>query len=257
MTTRTLSVLALLLACDADSVPRAASTHPRAAPAAAPEGTEEQRTASLRAVQPVETRAGHLRFTDPALRDPLAAGVFGERLADASRPAGERLALAEALPRCGGAWARVSLERLAVERDAAVRAVLVGGLRRAEEEQALTGARAGLGDAAPEVRRAAAELAGWVPEVGTAMREGLQTALADPAAEVRAAAARAIGLTGNATAFDAVTRGLTDVEAQVRLESLRALQRLDEPRARALPAVVTLRQDPDERVRRAAAARAE
>lgn len=240
-------IVATLLACDADSVPPAA-----ASVVEAPSGTKEQRFAALRALRPGETRAGHPRFADPILKDPSAAEVFGERLADPRVPAAERVALAEALPRCGGAWARVGLDRLEVEPDAAVRAVLISGLQRATGDEALAGARVGLTDPAATVRRAAAELAGWVPSVGEAVRGELTAALADDAGEVRAAAARALGLTGDAAVFDAVARGLADGEAQVRLESLRALRRIDDSRAGRSPAALSLQQDPDERVRRAA-----
>lgn len=242
---RTVLAFVLIAACDADVAPPTEV-------AAAQVGQEESRRAALRAIQPVETRAGHPRFTDPGLRDPLAAEVFGARLADPAAPAELRLALAEALPRCGGPWAEISVARLEVEEDAGVRAVLVAGLRRAEGEPPLVGARVGLADPEAKVRRAAAELAGWVPEVGTALATELQAALRDPSAEVRGAATRAIGLTGDAGAFAAVSRNLADRDAQVRLEAVRALKRIDAARAAGLPAMVTLQQDADERVRRAA-----
>jgi len=245
MTTRILPVLALLLACDADSVPP-----PNIAAAAEVNGSEQQRREVLTKVRPITTRAGHPRFTDPVLRDPLAAGVFAERLADASVAEAERVALAEALPRCGGAWADVALTRLAIEEDPAVRAVLIGGLQRATDAQALAGARAGLADADANVRRAAAELAGWVPAVGKALSGELQVALADGAAEVRAAATRAIGLTGDSSAFDVVARGLKDGDPQVRLEAVRSIKRIDAGRAK--PALVALQDDADSRVQRAA-----
>ena len=247
MTPRISLALVLLFACDADSVPP-----PTLVAEAAPVDPDDQRRAMLREIRPVTTRAGQPRFTDQRLRDPLAAEVFGKRLADTGVAIEERLALAEALPRCGGAWADVSVMRLGIETDAGVRAVLIAGLRRAEGDQALVAARAGLRDPEAKVRRAAAELAGWVPEVGAALAGELRGALADPSAEVRGAATRACGLVGDREAFAALTRGLTDGEAQVRLEAVRALRRLDPTRAAGLPGMTTLQQDPDERVQRAA-----
>lgn len=253
MNSRTVLALVLLVACDAEGVPAADVAAAPAVENATPGAEQDDaRRAGLRAIEPVATRGGQPRFTDLRLRDPLAAEVFGERLGDESQAGDLRLALAEALPRCGGPWADVSVARLAIEADAGVRAVLIAGLRRAEGEQALVGARAGLADAEAKVRRAAAELAGWVPEVGVTLAEELRAALRDPSAEVRGAATRAIGLTGNKASFEAVVGRLADREAQVRLEAVRALRRIDAKRAVALPAMATLRQDPDERVQAAA-----
>jgi HEAT repeat protein len=230
----TLALLLALAACDAP-------------PAAAPVAADE-----LGALQPVRTRAGHLRFTDPRLADPGAAAVFAARLAAPATPAAERLALAEALPRCGGAWAPAALQQLAVEADPEVRAVLVGGLRRADAPAARDGARAGLADASPRVRAAAATLAGWVPAAGDELRPALRARLADAAPEVRAAAARALGLLADREGSAALARGLGDEAAEVRLESLRALQRIDPADAAARPELAALRADADARVRRLA-----
>lgn len=243
MTRRIVLALTALLACDPGP------PNPLEKRAA---GREGERRAALLAVRPVEARGGPPRFTDAKLRDPMAATVFAERLADETVEPDERLALAEALPRCGGAWTEISLARLAIEKDAAVRAALVAGLQRADDAAVTLGVKAGLADAEAKVRKAAAELAGWKPAVSKELAAQLQAALADPAAEVRAMAVRAIGLTRDGAAFDAVARGLADVDADVRRESIRAVRRIDEARAAALPAMTALQTDPDARVQRAA-----
>ena len=78
-------------------------------------------------------------------------------------------------------------------------------------------------------------------------------ALADSDAELQATAARALGNVGDAKAFDSLAQLTQSGEADVRLEALRALARVDADRATTLPGLDKLAQDSDERVRAAAA----
>ncbi|MEZ4385662.1 MAG: HEAT repeat domain-containing protein [Nannocystaceae bacterium] len=227
-----------------------------ASPSAAPEAPRDPASirAHLEALAPATTRAGHLRFTDPLLGDAVATEVLAARLAAAATLAQERHALAEALHRTGGAWSAAILTQLAVEADPEVRVILVGTLAKAPTADALAGLRLGLDDGDPRVRRAACELAGWAPEAGAAEAERLVAALGDDEAMIRAAAARSLGLLGDAGRFAAVAPGLQDSDAEVRLQSLRALERLDRSRAAGLPEVAALaRSGRDPRVQRAAA----
>ncbi len=237
---------------------------PMAAPAGAGEaepGAAEARRegaearAFLEGLEPVKTRAGHLRFTARELEDPQASSIFAARLASADNPPELRLALAEALHRSGGEWSAASLAQLEVEADPEVRAILIRTLAKAPVEAALVGLERGLVDPLPAVRRAAAELAGWAPAAGRdpSVEASLRGALSDDDAGVRAAASRAFGLLGGSARFEAVRPGLADDDAEVRLQSLRALERLDRPRAAALSEVAGLAaEDPDPRVARAA-----
>ena len=119
----------------------------------------------------------------------------------------------------------------------------------------MVGLQRGLVDPLPVVRRAAAELAGWAPEAGrdSSVEAPLSAALSDDDAGVRAAASRAFGLLGGSGRFEALRPGLADDDAEVRLQSLRALERLDRARAAGLSEVAGLAaDDSDPRVVRAA-----
>ena len=274
-----LAALVVGVACDSgeprDPEPRgdegvvAASPNPDAkTPMAAPEGAGEaepreaeplregaEARAFLETLEPVKTRAGHLRFTAREIADPQAAMIFGYRLAEPGSPQELRLALAEVLHRSGGDWSAVLLGQLDGEQDPAVRAILVSTLAKASEGPALLGIHVGLLDPDPGVRRAAAELAGWAPSAGreSSVAGPLQAALLDENAEVRAAASRSLGLLGEVDRFELLVPGLADADAEVRLQALRALERLDSRRAAALPAVASLAAEgSDPRVKRAA-----
>ncbi|HOX43031.1 MAG TPA: HEAT repeat domain-containing protein [Myxococcota bacterium] len=107
------------------------------------------------------------------------------------------------------------------------------------------------GDAEAEVRAAAAEALGELHRAGAAA--ALQQALAggegDPA--VRAQAARALGGLPDAEPV-AVSAGLSDVDAGVRLETVFALGRLGD-RSQSGKLLLSLQSDADCRVRAAAA----
>lgn len=211
-------------------------------------------TAHLEALAPVRTRAGHLRFADPLLGRPEASEVLARRLADKGAPAEERLALAEALHRSGGAWSTAILAQLPNEADPEVRSILIGTLGKAPKADALAGLDRGLADPEAGVRRAACELAGWAREAGAEVQPRLVAALGDGDPRVRAAAARSLGLVGDAAAsFDALVPRLGDGDPDVRLQALRALGRLDRARTSALGALGDLAGDDDPRIQRAVA----
>ena len=232
----------------------AAGRSPSSEEAAAAGLDPEAARAALWALAPAQTRAGGLRFTDPLLERPEAAEVMLARLREAGAPAELRFALAEALPRCGGAWAAGAATQAAVEGDPAVRAVLMAGLRRATPEVATPALAAGLTDPAAEVRAAAAESAGWTPAIGAGLVAPLVALLSDTDAGVRAAATRALGLLSDGGSFAAVAGRLGDADAEVRLEAVRALGRIDGAQARGLAAMAAAAaEDADGRVRAAAA----
>jgi len=250
----------------ADASPAEDGLAPMAAPEGAGEAEAEARTAQprregaearafLETAKPVSTRAGHLRFTAQEIADPQATAIFAARLATPETPQELRLALAEVLHRSGGDWSAAILAQLAVEHDPEVRGILVSTLAKAPEGAALVGLQRGLVDPAGEVRRAACELAGWAPAAGrdSSVEAPLRAALGDDEARVRAAASRAFGLLGERDHFDAVMSGLVDDDAEVRLQTLRALERLDRDRAAALAEVASLAAEgSDPRVKRAA-----
>lgn len=267
----TLLALALCTACAADpgDEPEAAESRaPIDAPSDEPalaqwqpwlaaglaraEQEQPAQVAELRALTPVATRAGHPRFTSDALGQPAAALVLLDRLSHGTDPAPLRAALAEALPRTGGAYASALVGLMALEADAEVRVAMVDALRRGAAEPALAGLRAGLVDPDPRVRAAAAEVTARRPD-GATLAEPLIAALADDTAEVQHAAARSLGALAIADAFPALQARLSDKSADLRLHALRALTRIDADRASRLPELVGLRTDADPRVAEAAA----
>ena len=253
-----------LAACHNDDVPSRVADAPGATAAATNDAVRAAATASERgdrlasaddALVPRRTRAGTLRFTSPAIEG--NAGLAPEILARFARePSAElRAALIDALPRTGGDWFDGAYGAFGREPEAAVRKAIVAIMPRAEATRALRGIMAGLADAEPSVRAEAALSAGSLPEAARAddgLRTRLGQLLADADGAVRAGAARTLGLMAHAPAFEPIARLLGDADAEVRLQAVHALERIDRPRAAALPALGPLRSDPDPKVAHAA-----
>ncbi len=225
----------------------------RARAAAALQWRQDPALASLvSTVSPQPTRSGTPRFVERGLRDPDAAGLLVERLLARTDAPSHREALVEALRLSGGDWSEAVAGMLATEPDAGVRAQLAATLRDADADAAHAGLAVAAADADPGVRAAAMRaLAGRSD--GAEHAALVIDALRDGDAGVRAYAARAAGWLGLPAAWDGVVGLLADTDADVRLQALGALGRLDAARAAALPAVARLADDPDARVARAAA----
>lgn len=271
MRTSILAALLLTSACAADDEPEAATPDAessralpqepglgewRAAQArelARVEREQPARVAELRALAPVATRDGAPRFASDALRSPDAAPVLIDRLAARTDPPAQRVALVAALPSTGGAFAAALVGLVAEEPAPEVRAAIMSALRRGAGDPALAGLRGGLGDADASVRLAAIESASRRPD-GATLAEQLLAALADRDADVQVAAIRALGALRVQAAFGPLKAGLSHTSAEVRLHALRALGRIDARRTSALPELVALVRDSDERVAAAAEA---
>jgi HEAT repeat protein len=249
-----------LAACHNDDVPSRVADAPGATDQAAPAATTapargERLPSADEALVPRRTRAGTLRFTSPAIEGNTA--LAPEILARFARePSAElRAALVDALPRTGGDWFDGAYGALAHEPEAAVRRAIVAIMPRAEATQALRGIMAGLADAEPSVRAEAALSAGSLPEAARGdggLRTRLGQLLSDTDGSVRAGAARTLGLMAHAPAFEPIARLLGDADAEVRLQAVHALERIDRERAARLPALGALRSDPDPKVAHAA-----
>ena len=207
--------------------------------------------ATLRALAPTRTRAGTPRFTDPAIHDPRAAALLLQRLVDGGDPEPVRAALVEALPRTGGLYADALVELVIAEPSAMVRTAMVFSVRRAPALDALAVIAAGLGDVNGEVSAEAARAAAAHPD-GARLAPALATALASADPATRAEAARALGVHAIAPAPGALTALLADPAADVRLEALRALDRIAPGSLAGLSAARTLTTDPDPRIARLA-----
>ncbi len=202
--------------------------------------------AELTQLAPTTTRAGFVRFTSDALHDPRAASVFLDRLVRGGESEEVRSALVEALPRTGGAFADALVELYATETSAVVHSAYLFAARRAPATDALALVKRGLTDSASTVqaeaaRTAAAHASGKL--LATELRAALHAS--DPA--VRSEVARTLGILGVASARDELVSMLTDASGDVRLESLRAIERIEPGFAATLP-LDRLAHDVDPRV---------
>jgi hypothetical protein len=229
---------------------------PRPAVEAAPESVPPLATGSLRdqlmVLQPQKTRAGWVRFTDPVINNPEAAAILLERLIASGDAPEVRAALAEALGRTRGDYATEVSELLASEADARVREMLVGTLgRQAPTPEALVGLATGLKDSTVEVRAAAARTIATRSD-GVELGDELIGMLVDVEPSVRSEAARTLGILQIDEATQPLVELLADANAEVRLDALRAVHRIDPEYALALPVLAQLEQDGDARVKRLA-----
>lgn len=205
-----------------------------------------ERLAELTRLAPTKTRAGYVRFTSDAIHDPRAASVFLQRLSRGGEPEGVRAALVEALPRTGGVYADAAVELFAAEASASVRAAYVHVARRAPETHAIALMSRGLADRDAEVQAEAARSAASHP-AGKRLAPELRAALASTSPEVRAETARTLGILKIAEARGELVARLSDSAADVRLEALRAIDRIEPAYVHSLP-LATLAKDDDPRV---------
>lgn len=217
-----------------------------AAEVAALRASSPQLLAELTALAPAKTRAGHVRFTSDAIHDPRAASVFLDRLARGGESEDVRAALVEALPRTGGAFADAAVELFGSESSALVRGSYVFAARRAPAPQAIALVKRGLADAAAPVQAEAARTAA-AHASGAQVAAELRAALAAPDPAVRSEVARTLGLLKITDARDQLVPLLGDTSADVRLESLRAIDRIQPGFAKTLP-LDRLAADSDPRV---------
>ncbi len=203
----------------------------------------------LAALQPNHRVGDELSFSQPELADPRAAPVLLQRLLNGNDPVAVRLALVDALPNTGGDWQEGAAALVAVDASPRVRKKLVEVLRYVPPPHNLSGLRLALHDEDLSVRVAAARTAGFTRD-GTALFTELVSATFDEDWDMRAAAVQALGqLTGprgtpqQNPARDRLVRMLTDERAEVRLQVLLALERIDPAGLRRLPDLERLARD--------------
>lgn len=204
--------------------------------------------AKFDALIPRRTRHGRLRYSDPLMDDPDAGVLFAALVSRGKGNAARRLAMADAIARSGGASANLALPLLENEDDPRVRRTLVASLRRCQDPHvAARGLVRGLDDPKPLVREQAARLAASHPAAASQVIDRLLAGLDDPDHRVRIQTTRALGILGHGEAVSTLRSRLTAPVADERLETLRALRRLD-PAMIGGANLVALANDPDPRV---------
>ncbi len=205
----------------------------------------------VRKIAPVKARDGRLLFSDARLQTPQAAALLTQRLLSGSDSEPIRRALIAALPKTQGRYAQTVLSLLPAEKSPLVRADLIDSLRLSKEGVlTLKSLRLGMQDTSAIVRSRAAYTIAHRPD-GKELSSVLLKGISDKDASVQAHSARALGYLGVTTAFDAVLPLLQSGSADVRLEALRALARMDKQRAATLTALETLATDRDSRIQTA------
>ena len=200
----------------------------------------------------VTRHEGLVRIVDAKLDVPEAAPLLLERLLTRNETSDVRAALAASLGRTGGDFAEAARGIFRDERSATVREALVGAVRFDKRPEALELLREGLSDEDAGVRALAAKSLGHRPDGAQLADSLIALATSDRDPHVQAESARALGLLQSQASFDALQVLLGHDSAEVRLEALRALGRIDGKRAAGLDGLVALSQDADERVRGAA-----
>jgi hypothetical protein len=202
--------------------------------------------------QPKLTRAKSLRLVGPEFEDQSAAPVLLHRYLTANEDPQVRAAVVEALVRTRGAYAAAIVDLLEAESDPLVRVHLVSSLQRVAGSDALAALELGLVDADPQVRIAAAYTAGSHPDGASLAAPMLALLDQVDQVEVQLAAARTLGYLHVDTASKPLTRLLTSTDAELRLASLQAIERIDPVYAKGLGELSVLLGDADARVARAA-----
>ena len=202
----------------------------------------------LRDLQPMRTRAGQLRLSEPELVSRTdALPLLLDRLMNGNEPDAVRAAVAEAIGGTGAPFGPAVADLLERERDPYVRQVLVATLRLADAESAHRGLRAGLTDSDAGVRASAVYTAARRDDAHVLGAE-LLVAATDKDPGVQQAAVGMLGAIGVEEAKDTLVGLLNDDSPELRYLSLRALERIDASYAAALPQARAMRTDPDPRV---------
>jgi len=207
--------------------------------------------ATVASAQPSMSRAGVLRFADPALVQDAAVPLMVDRLVHGGDDAQGRAAIVDMLRRTRGDWTDAVVALIPAEPDPWARAAMVAALEKAPGASAMDGIRAAAADPAAQVRAAAMRAVGGRSD-GAEQADIVLAGLSDPEPQVRADAAQAAGWRHIAAAWAPLVGLLADRDASVRLRALRGLQKLDPAQAAHLPLVDALCHDPDPKVQAAA-----
>lgn len=173
---------------------------------------------------------------DPAFqaivtKDPRAAAVLLARIQSTKEPDDVRVALIRQLPFTNGEWSEAAAHLIRYEAEPAVRRELILAMRFAAGEHAVTGLRRALSDEEPELRAAAARIAGFHRGSVALEAELVAHLIGEPDWETRVEVARTLGRLRLSGAFSALVTALDDRDWRVRRESLIALDLIDHDQA--------------------------
>lgn len=207
--------------------------------------------AVLRA-QPLRDRADRARFAGDFLREPASVPALLERLLHGHEPWAIRAGLLQVLAGTGPGWEAWIADLWPALDAADLRVAAVGLMREGQPTVALPLLGDALRDADAVVRAEAAATLAFRKD-GAELAPALIDALGDGAPSVQAWAARALGYLRVASAADALAVRVGAADPELRLQALRALDRVAPQAALALPALDALVADADARVARVAA----
>lgn len=173
---------------------------------------------------------------DPAFqaivtKDPRAAAVLLARIQSTKEPDDVRIALIRQLPFTNGEWSEAAAHLIRYEAEPSVRRELILAMRFAASEHAVTGLRRALSDEEPELRAAAARIAGFHQAAVALEAELVAHLIGEPDWETRVEVARTLGRLRLGGAFSALVTALDDRDWRVRRESLIALDLIDHDQA--------------------------
>ena len=155
-----------------------------------------------------------------------------------------RLAVVDALPTTGGDWQEGAAALVGIDADPRVRKKLVEVMRYTAWPHNIDGLRMAFTDEVATVRVAAARTTGFVRDGAGLYNERMNGSFDDDW-DMRAASVQALGQLRAAAARDRLVGMLADDRAEVRLQVLVALDRIDPEGLRRLPELERLARERD------------
>lgn len=210
-------------------------------------GVHQSLCVDIERLEPIPTRAGHLRFVGPSGDAEMVAWAFLHRLALGEDSAAVRSAL---VPNCAPLLKRsprIARALYDMETEPSVRSRIVSTMGRVKGIESVALLETASSDASPEVRQVVAAVLGYHPSF-EALRSTAIRLAEDTAPSVRAFGIRAIGWRGDASDFERIVPFLADSSPLVRFQTVAALERMNDVRLLKLTSFQRLTEDSDPKV---------
>jgi len=198
----------------------------------------------LLTIKPNRWVGSELFFAQPEIADPRAAPVLLKRLLNGDDSVLTRLAVVDALPSTGGDWQQGAAALVAVDAYPRVRKKLVEVMRYVSWPHNVDGLRLAFTDEKAPVRVAAARATGFARD-GAGLYNELMNGTFDDDWDMRAACVQALGQLHATAARDRLIGMLADEQAEVRLQTMMALDRIDPEGLRERPELERLARERD------------